>query len=76
MDEQARVHGRDGPLPILTLGDLPENRRRALLWRLAGPLVTEHVRERSPWPCRVRSLAPEIERIAVLGDQCPLRTRC
>jgi hypothetical protein len=61
------------PLPEVTLDDLPQHRRDALLWRYAMRLdygeVDELVRERSLRPC-IRQNGPVVEsgRLAVLGD--------
>lgn len=59
-------------LPLVTLDDLPERRREALLWRCALELdyngVDADVRERSTQPCRWQWLGEADERVAVLGD--------
>ncbi|WP_203872317.1 endonuclease domain-containing protein [Planomonospora parontospora] len=63
-----------GPLPGITLDDLPEARREALLWRYACELdydgVDDLVRTSSPWPCRWqlgRRNAPR-HQIAIMGS--------
>ncbi|WP_329243080.1 endonuclease VII domain-containing protein [Actinoallomurus sp. NBC_01490] len=59
-------------LPLVTLDELPSQRRDALLWRHALELdydeVDALVRERSTKSCQWRWLPPSTERVAVLGD--------
>ena len=65
--------GSDSPdLPLVTLEELPDRRRDALLWRYALTLdyagVDFEVRARSRRPCGWQWLEQADERVAVLGD--------